>query len=152
MNDRLPRAAPVQLQQPAPIAGPRGLRDLNGRFKKGNNGGPGRPPGSRNSLGDDFIAAIHLDWREHGPAVLKEVRSSSPAAYLRVVASLVPRQISVDARDDFTGVSDQELMAQLADCLADAATQLNVPELAQAIKITMEEYSHTNEEKDLEDE
>jgi hypothetical protein len=126
------------------------MRDVNGRFKMGNKGGPGRPPGSRNSLGDDFVAAIHVDWREHGAAVLQEVRSSSPAAYLRVVASLVPRQISVDRRDDFAGVSDQELMAQLADCLADLATQLNVPKLAQAIKITMREYSHTNEEKDSE--
>jgi len=121
-------------------------RDILGRFKTGNNGGPGRPPGSRNSLGDDFVAAIHVDWREHGAAVLQEVRSSSPAAYLRVVASLVPRQISVDTRNDFTGVSDQELMAQLADCLADLATQLNVPELAQAIKITMKEHSSNNEE------
>ena len=83
-----------------------------------------------------------MDWREHGAAVLQEVRRSSPAAYLRVLASLVPRQISVDARDDFTGVSDQALMAQLADCLADLATQLNVPELAQAIKITMKDLEY----------
>ena len=121
-------------------------RDFRGRFKTGNNGGPGRPPGSRNSLGDDFVAAIHLDWREHGAAVLQEVRSSSPAAYLRVLASLVPRQISLDTRNDFTGVSDQKLMAQLADCLAELATQLNVPELAQAIKIKMKEYSSKRRE------
>jgi hypothetical protein len=56
------------------------------------------PSGSRNSLGDDFIAAIHLDWREHGAAVLQEVRSSSPAAYLKNAAAVALGRMGGKAR------------------------------------------------------
>ena len=75
-------------------------RDAGGRFLTGNIGGPGRRPGSRNRLGEDFIAAIHDDWTQHGAAVLAKVRKSNPAAYLRVVASLIPQRLAIGGDPD----------------------------------------------------
>lgn len=70
-----------------------------GRFltaANGNNGGPGRKTGSRNKLGEAFVADLRADWEQHGPAVIEQVRKAEPAAYLRVVASLMPRHLEAD--------------------------------------------------------
>ena len=89
-------------------------RDAGGRFLTGNIGGPGRRPGSRNKLGEDFIAAVHDDWVQHGAAVLAKVRKSSPAAYLRVVASIIPQRLAIGGDTDappinLSVLSDNEL-------------------------------------------
>jgi len=109
-------------------------RDRRGRFLTGNNGGPGRPSGSRNTLESEIVAAISADWQSHGAAVLEKVRKTNPAAYLRVVASLVPREILLDTRSDFSHLSDEELEAQLYDFLARVAIDLKMPKLADSIK------------------
>lgn len=57
----------------------------------GNNGG-GRKKGSRNRLTDTFIAAIENDFADHGADALTKLREDDPAAYIKVVASLVPRE------------------------------------------------------------
>jgi hypothetical protein len=66
-------------------------RDRKGRFKTGGKPGPGRPPGCRNRLAEDFLADLCADWKQHGTEVIADVRKKYPAAYLRTVASLVPR-------------------------------------------------------------
>src|SRR6266480_7926642 len=99
-------------------------RDDRGRFKTGNNGGPGRPPGSRNSFGEEFLSAVQEDFRKHGKAILAKVRTNSPASYLRVVASLIPRDISVHVPDDFSYLTDAELVAQMLQSLRNLASDL----------------------------
>jgi hypothetical protein len=91
-------------------SGPQSGRDTRGRFLTGNIGGPGRPTGSRNQLGEEFVAAILADWTQHGTAVLEKVRNASPAAYLRVIASLVPQRVEFDGNSDLSCLSDSELM------------------------------------------
>lgn len=79
------------------------------QFKPGN---PGRPRGSRNKLGERFIAAMCADFEEHGASVIEHVREEDPAVYLRVVAGLVPAHVLVhEARLD--ELSDEELSAYL---------------------------------------
>ena len=86
-------------------------RDRKGRFQTGNIGGPGRPRGSRNLLGEDFMAAVHRDWTQHGEAVLAKVRTDNPGGYLRVVASLVPRDLIVQqAPTEYDKYSDAQLL------------------------------------------
>jgi hypothetical protein len=65
--------------------------------------------GSRNKLGEDFVAALSEDWSEHGATVLAQVRQSSPVAYLRVVASMCPHHVSVTTDDQFSDMTDDEL-------------------------------------------
>jgi len=99
-------------------------RDQKGRFQTGNIGGPGRPRGSRNLLGEEFVAAVYADWTKHGEAVLASVRTDNPGSYLRVVASLVPRDVIVqrtpDEFDDLTDIQLIELLQQKAQLLLKA--------------------------------
>ena len=89
-------------------------RDQKGRFLTGNSGGPGRPRGSRNLLGEEFVAAVYVDWTKHGKAVLAKVRSISPGSYLRVVASLVPRDVIVQRTpSELDDLTDNQLLQLL---------------------------------------
>lgn len=86
-------------------------RDEKGKFAPGN---PGRPKGSRNKLGERFIADLQADWEEHGPEAIEEVRTSKPDAYLKVVASILPRDLNVNVNkaDELT---DDELIRRIRD-------------------------------------
>ena len=87
---------------------PKPATDEKGRFLPGNNGGGGRPKGSRNKLGEAFTCALYADFQEHGPSVIARVREGDPAAYLRIVAGLLPREVKVD-RSPVDELSDEEL-------------------------------------------
>jgi hypothetical protein len=66
-------------------------------FKPGQSGNrKGRPKGARNKLSEDFVADLQADWKAHGVGALERVRKDRPEAYLKVVASLVPRQIEAE--------------------------------------------------------
>ncbi len=63
-------------------------------FKPGQSGNPaGRPKGSRNVLTENFITALTKDFAEHGVAAIRRAREDDPAAYLRLVASLAPKEL-----------------------------------------------------------
>jgi len=93
--------------KPAPIKDPE-----SGRFVPGNNGGTGRPKGSRNKLGEDFIAALHNDFTEHGVSVIQRVREERPQDYMKVVASLLPKDVNlnVNPAEDLT---DEQLIQRI---------------------------------------
>jgi hypothetical protein len=80
------------------------------RFKPGN---PGRPKGSRNKLGEDFIRALSEDFEKHGAAVIEKVRTDKPDVYLKVIAGLLPKDVNLNVRplDELT---DDQLLARLA--------------------------------------
>jgi hypothetical protein len=62
-------------------------------FKKGQSGNPlGRHIGSRNKLDADFTAALQQDFAAHGPEAVRLVRETEPATYLKVIASVLPKQ------------------------------------------------------------
>ena len=83
-------------------------------FAPGNNANPaGRPKGSRNKLGEDFIAALSEDFKAHGVAAIQTVRAEDPAAYLKVIAQIVPKELNI-THDAFDGVSDEQIAALVA--------------------------------------
>lgn len=83
-----------------------------GRFLPGNSGFGGRPKGSRNKLGEAFIDALYADWEKHGTKVIETVRDTKPDQYLKVVASLLPKDfnINVNQMDELT---DEQLIARV---------------------------------------
>lgn len=62
------------------------------RFKPGN---PGRPKGARNKLGEDFLKALQADFEQHGVEAIAEVRENKPDQYLKVIASILPKEIDL---------------------------------------------------------
>ena len=98
--------------KPKPAADP-----ASGRFLPGNNGGPGRPQGSRVKLAEDFVGALYSDFtkaKEEGGALqgaeaIKQFREADPGGYVRAIASILPKEFVV--KDELSDVSDDELAA-----------------------------------------
>lgn len=84
------------------------------QFKPGQSGNPaGRAKGSRNKLGQAFVEALSDDFTAHGKAVIQAVRVEKPAEYLKVVASLLPKQVEIK-EGAFDGFDDEQLAALVA--------------------------------------
>jgi Family of unknown function (DUF5681) len=74
-------------------------------WKPGTSGNPaGRPRGSRNKLSDDFVAALYDDFQDHGSAAIAACRVEKPDVYVRVIASLLPKDVhlKVQSLDELT--------------------------------------------------
>jgi hypothetical protein len=82
-------------------------RDNAGRFVIGTKAGPGRPKGSRSKLGEAFIQDLHQCWEEHGVEALRRCATEEPAQFVRVVASLIPKDFNVNV-----GVVDPTTVAE----------------------------------------
>lgn len=74
------------------------IRDgKSGRFLKGHNaGGPGRPKGARSKLGQAVLEDLRDVWHERGIEALRRCAEEEPARFCSIIASLLPRDISVD--------------------------------------------------------
>ena len=85
------------------------------RFKPGQSGNPaGRPKGSRNKVSEKLLETLAIDFEDHGKDVIEKVRAERPADYLKIVASLVPKQMEIeDLRTSRRAedLSDNELAA-----------------------------------------
>ena len=78
-----------------------------GRFLTGNSGG-GRPKGSRNKLGEQFLEALVQDFTEHGQEAIVACREEKPTEYLKVIAGLLPKELLV-RKDPVDEMSDEEI-------------------------------------------
>ena len=85
-----------------------------GQFIKGKKGGPGRPKGSRNALGEAFLQDMYADWQTHGPETIEKVRDEKPDVYLKTVASILPRDLNVNI-NPLEEATDDELVQRLRD-------------------------------------
>ena len=85
------------------------------QFKPGN---PGRPKGSRNKLGEAFLAALHEDFKEFGVGAIEKVRMEKPDAYLKVIASILPKELNIRVEDELSDTELDERIRQLASALS----------------------------------
>src|SRR5262245_24927644 len=69
----------------------------------------GRMKGSRNKLGADFLYALQRDFEEHGEAVIRIVRVEKPAEYLKVIASILPKELEISDGSRLKELSDEQL-------------------------------------------
>jgi hypothetical protein len=65
------------------------------RFKPGESGNPGGRPAGVGELKALVAENAKADWEIHGAAVLAVLRETDPAAYVRVIAQLIPKESKV---------------------------------------------------------
>lgn len=86
---------------------------LKAPWKSGQSGNPGgRPKGSRNKLGEAFLEALHNDFQEHGIEAVETVRTEKPDQYLKVIASILPKDLNI-TMNKFDDISEEELIERL---------------------------------------
>lgn len=72
-------------------------------WKAGQSGNPaGRPKGARSKLSEQFLKDMLADFEQHGAATIAAVRQDKPDQYLKVVASILPKEI--EAGEQFAGM------------------------------------------------
>jgi len=99
-------------------------------FQPGQSGNPsGGRPGSRHrqQLNGEFIAALLRDFRHGGPKAIERVRRTQPAAYLKILALLVPRKHKVEHSNPLKGLTDEQLEAMIEYIETSLAAQAGGP-------------------------
>src|SRR6516162_7723186 len=85
-------------------------------FERGRSGNPaGGPVGSRHrqQLNGEVIAALLRDFRHGGPKAIERVRRTQPAAYLKILALLCPREHKVEHSNPLKELTDEQLEAMI---------------------------------------
>ena len=83
----------------------------------------GRLRGSRNKLSEAVICALLRDFSKHGEKAIAKVRRTQPAAYLKILALLVPREHKVEHRNPLKELTDEELEAMIEHLKASLGAQ-----------------------------
>jgi hypothetical protein len=69
----------------------------NPAWKAGVSGNPeGRPKGSRNKFGEQFVTDFLESWEKHGKKVLEKLAKKHPKAYATVAVAVLPKVIEFD--------------------------------------------------------
>jgi Family of unknown function (DUF5681) len=97
-------------------------------WQPGQSGNPaGRMRGSRNKLSEEVICALLRDFREHGQKAIAKVRRTQPAAYLKVLALLVPREHKVQHSNPLKDLTDEQLESMIEFIETSIAAQAGGP-------------------------
>jgi len=84
-------------------------------YKPGMSGNPkGRPKGSRHKLGEKFLSALQDDFSKNGIEAIERVREKKPEHYLKIIASILPKDINVNVNES-EEMSDDELIARIRE-------------------------------------
>ena len=82
-------------------------------FKPGQSSNPGgKPIGARNRLQGDFMRALSEDFAVHGKTAIIACRTEKPDVYVKVIATLMLRELEV--KRPLEGITDEELEAGIA--------------------------------------
>jgi hypothetical protein len=72
----------------------------------------GKPVGSRNALQGDFMRELAEDFKLYGKAAIATTRAEQPAQYLKIVASLMPKELEI--KRPLEEMTDDDLIAGVA--------------------------------------
>ncbi|AWM07636.1 hypothetical protein [Bradyrhizobium symbiodeficiens] len=86
-----------------------------GRFVIGAKPGPGRPKGARSKLGEAFLEDLRDVWDEMGIEALRRCAQEEPGQFVRVMASLMPRDYNINAT---VGVNSEDVLGAFRSAVA----------------------------------
>ena len=69
---------------------------------------------TRRSFNKDFSFALAADFKKHGAAAIEKVRKQQPAAYMKICALLMPRQMKVEQAGGVKAMSDEQIEEAIA--------------------------------------
>ena len=79
-------------------------------FKQGVSGNPhGNRHRTRHLLNQEFMQALLLNFRHEGKKAIEKVARNQPAAYLKILALLVPREMKLEHSGGVKAMSDEEI-------------------------------------------
>ena len=106
---------------------------INGKFAPGWSGNPGGSlEATRRSFNKDFLLALAADFKKHGAAAIEKVRKQQPAAYMKICALLVPREMKLEHSGGVKAMSDEEIEQTIAAIRA--MLDVRVDDAAQVIE------------------
>jgi hypothetical protein len=75
---------------------------------------------TKKTLGDDFLDAVRADFRAHGAGVIAAVRADKPDQYLKIVQSVLPKELASNlpkglhaSTDTLESLSDDEIRRRI---------------------------------------
>jgi histidinol dehydrogenase len=79
-------------------------------FKQGVSGNLlGNRHRTRHLLNQEFMQALLLNFRHQGKKAIEKVARTQPAAYLKILALLVPRELKVEQSQGVKAMSDEQI-------------------------------------------
>ncbi len=64
---------------------------------------------TRRSFNKDFLLALATDFKQHDASAIAKVRKQQPAAYMKICALLVPREMKVEHSGGVKAMTDEQL-------------------------------------------
>ena len=78
---------------------------------------------TRRSFNKDFLLALAADFKKHGAAAIEKVREQQPAAYMKICALLVPREMKLEHSGGVKAMTDEQIEDAIAAIKAWMAAQ-----------------------------
>lgn len=84
-------------------------------FQPGHSGNPrGRPKGSRNKLGEDFLTDLLEVWGARGKECIEATATNHPEKLVSIVAGILPKELNVKT-NPLEQMSDEDLERAIAE-------------------------------------
>ena len=79
-------------------------------FQQGVSGNPhGNRHRTRHLLNQEFMQALLLHFRKDGKKVIEKVARNQPAAYIKICALLIPKEMKIEHFSTVKDLTDEEL-------------------------------------------
>lgn len=92
----------------------------NGKFVTGKSGNVGgKPRETRNKLSGVFLRSLLSSFEKDGVSAIDKVIRTDPAAYLRVIASIIPKELEItNSVEELTDDQLSEVIASLRSAIS----------------------------------